>query len=325
MFSTAFFGFGGSQPLRPTSPDDLDLIRCNLRCVRKDWPCDAGGLAESYRRPRPQPTGATSAGGPLQPRPRSEVAPPSTNPRPRGPQLRGAAGHGRCCRTDEPRRPARLRQAGWPATGRTACARPVPGHRDRRAQPDCGCGATPSRATPHTRSTVRSGIVRFGRSPCGGGHRNRPRWFPADTSGPRGAPPGGGAPLHGRPAGPAGRVARNRIGVDDFQFPAPNSTRQGGLAAPVRAGDKVKRRHCRKCRPTASGGLPVSSLDDLVPVPGPRNPRAVGPDAVEGPTGLDLGREIGLDPVAPVLPPTRHVRWRGICVLVLLLSAWRRR
>ena len=119
-------------------------------------------------------------------------------------------------------------------------------------------------------------------------------------------------------SGIAGQARRNRVGVEDLQLPAPRFTRQGRLAAPVRTGHNVERRHRRKRRPTDSGGLPIPSLDDRVPVPGPGNPGAVGPDTAERSAGLDLGREVGPDPVAPVLPSARHVRRRRSRDLVLV-------
>lgn len=87
-------GFGGAQLPKPTCSDNFDLNRCNLRCLWKVWPGDAGGFAQRFRRLRPQPTGATAVcarllrppipGDPLRP-----VTPRLSSPQPRDEACRG--------------------------------------------------------------------------------------------------------------------------------------------------------------------------------------------------------------------------------------------
>ena len=75
-----------------------------------------------------------------------------------------------------------------------------------------------------------------------------------------------------------------------------------------RAGDKLGHRHPRKRGPASSGVPPVSSLDDLVAIPSPRNPHVIWPETVEGSVDLYRGREVGLDPIAQSFAqPSRSV------------------
>ncbi len=97
----------------------------------------------------------------------------------------------------------------------------------------------------------------------------------------------------------SGATPRDRIGVDHFDFPEPGRARQGGFAAPVGAGDHIKRRRRRTCRVAGSGGFPVA-------VSGGHNTGAVRPDATKRSPGRKPEREVRLDPFVPILGTTRY-------------------
>ena len=63
-------------------------------------------------------------------------------------------------------------------------------------------------------------------------------------------------------------VAGNRVGVDRLGLAETCGTRHGELAAPVRAGNDMPRRHCGKRQLTKSGGLFLGLPDDPGTVPG---------------------------------------------------------
>ena len=69
----------------------------------------------------------------------------------------GAVGRDRCCRRAWPRPRAQSPPGDWRASARTAAARPLPGHRGRRARPGCGCGRAPGPAR-RSRTPPRSAV-----------------------------------------------------------------------------------------------------------------------------------------------------------------------
>lgn len=61
--------------------------------------------------------------------------------------------------------------------------------------------------------------------------------------------------------------------------------------------------------PSRSGGVPLAGcLDHPIPVLRPRDVGTVRTDAVKRAAGLNLGREVNLDPVAPVFGKPRYAR-----------------
>ena len=88
----------------------------HFRFLWKVWPGDARGFAESFRRPRPQPTGATAVYVQLLPPPNQEDPLRPTSSRPSLPQPHDGACRGPCCRKGGLRRAAQSLPAGWPAS-----------------------------------------------------------------------------------------------------------------------------------------------------------------------------------------------------------------